>query len=486
MKHLAGTHQAMDLTLGSRLFNACWLSAGFGLSMLQMLLLAQAWRLSQQALVTALLAGAWALGSLVGTRCSGSGRLWGAGRLACALLWLGSLLPQAPGLPPVPLDSLALALLAALLGVSGTAWLSRQRAWPAAGERTALVRSLVGLTVGLLVAWTLPASGGLLALACCLPLLALDIFLSGHAPLPPPKGVAARWTNGHWSTEAWTLQLERHDLLRPWRGLFQRGGLQPARRSLPLIVRSSIVAVVLGSVWGAVPTPFAASLRATHSLDVLCWLLGGQTVALAFGAYCLLAARNGIGFPGRLIPSSWQSRVRWLALLMPLAMAASLAALGVPALQARWWLALSLAGYTLANAVWSLLLPRLLPNLTTMMQARRHLLLPKQDARLADPLHLAHARGCEASAQLLQARVEGLAVVVCTPLLGWLIDRLGSVDAVLVVVGLAFSFGLLCAALVWALARAVRGFAQTRPALFRRGPRFSGSSFPEIEATATH
>jgi len=58
----------IDLTFGVRAFNACWLSASFGISMLQMLLLAQSWRSSQNALVPACLASVWALGSLLGAR----------------------------------------------------------------------------------------------------------------------------------------------------------------------------------------------------------------------------------------------------------------------------------------------------------------------------------------------------------------------------------------------------------------------------------
>ena len=188
MKQFSMNHQAIDLTLGSRAFNACWLSAGFGLSMLQMLLLAQAWRLSQQAQVTALLASAWALGSFVGTRCSASSRLWGYGYLACILLWLGSPalivwhVPRALGLPSVLVDIVALALLAVLLGVCSSAWLAKPRAWLQAGEKTSLACNLVGLTVGLLVAWMLPSVGGLVALACCLPLLVLERFLVHRAP----------------------------------------------------------------------------------------------------------------------------------------------------------------------------------------------------------------------------------------------------------------------------------------------------------------
>ena len=308
MKLVPVAHRAMDLTRGGRVFNACWLSGGCGLSIFQMLLLAQAWRESGQAKVPALLASAWTLGSLVDARCSAPARLWGCGCLACALLWLGSpalvawRLPQALGLQPVLVGMLALALLAVVLGACGTAWLAQPRAWPAAGEKTALVRSLVGLTAGLLVAWMLPASGGFIALACCLPLLVLDTFLSGRAPLAPPDGMVARWMDRYWSAARGSVQLERHGVLPRWHGLSQRDAFPPAHR-LPFILLASAVAVVLGSVWGAVPTPFASSLHASHSLDVLGFLLGGQLVALAVGTCCLLAVRGGDRFPRSSAPT---------------------------------------------------------------------------------------------------------------------------------------------------------------------------------------
>ncbi len=491
MKQLPVIHRAMDLTLSRRVFTVCWLSAGLGISTLQMLLLAQGWYLSRQALLTALLASAWALGSFAGTRFSGSARLRGSGCLACVLLWLGHPLlvawyvPHTLHLSPVLLGNMLLALLAVLLGTCSAAWLAQQRPWPSAGEKTILVRSLVGLTIGLLVAWILPAVGGFIALACCLPLLLLDVFLSSRTPLHPAGSIAARWMDRYWNMEGWSMQLERRGLLRDWSGLFQRGRPGSARDTLPLFWLASAVTVLIAGVWGAVPTPFAAKLSEAHALDVLYWLFGGQIVALAVGSGFLLAARNGIGFPGRLLPLSWRSRARKLALLMLLAMAASLVALGVPALQARWWLALSLAGYTLADAVWSILLPRLLPDLTTVVQSQRHRLLGR-DARLTHPLHLGYRRACEASAKRVLARGEGLAIVVWTPLLGWLIDRLNSVDAVLVLVGLIFALGLLCTALVWALIALAHRLVQRHPVPGSRSLRVSSGLSPGLDTAVTH
>ena len=78
------------------------------------------------------------------------------------------------------------------------------------------------------------------------------------------------------------------------------------------------------------PTPFAAELAGTHELGKLGWLLGGQIVALAIGACCVLAARNVVGFPDRLVPPSWQARAFSLALSMLVVLAGSLVTLGLP------------------------------------------------------------------------------------------------------------------------------------------------------------
>ena len=195
------------------------------------------------------------------------------------------------------------------------------------------------------------------------------------------------------------------------------------------------------------PTPFAASLGATHTLDKLTWLLGGQLVILVLGTGLLLATRNVIGLPGRLVPVSVRSRVHTLALLMPVAMAGGLVALGLPFLQAPWWLAVSLAGYTLAGAVWSILLPRLRPPFAVTVAAQRHLSLA-QSARLLDSLQLAHGGVGERRVNRLFATVEGVLMALFTPLLGWLIDKSQSVDTVLVMIGLVFALGLACSLLV--------------------------------------
>jgi hypothetical protein len=230
----------------------------------------------------------------------------------------------------------ALALMAVFLGGSSTAWLLQQRPWPSEGERTALVRNLLGLTVGLVVVWLLPTQADLLALGCCLPLLMLDFFPVGRRPLPTPGGIAASWIKRYWTTDSWHLQLDVPALSRSWWRSFLGEHTHTSRGDLPLTLLASGVAVMLGGVWGAVPTPFAAELSLTHTLGKLDWLLGGQLVTLAIGAcFLVCAARGVIGCSHRLLPTAWQPRLRSVMLVMPLWMAGSLVALGLPFLQAR-------------------------------------------------------------------------------------------------------------------------------------------------------
>ncbi len=439
MKHTSTIQHALDVVIGRRLFTTCWVSASLGVSVVQMRLLAQAWLVLPHALAPACLMSAWILGSLFGMRVLGAPRVWGSSSLGCILLWLvgPSLMSWhlSPGMvSPALVSMAALATLAVFLGASSTAWLTLQRSWPPVEERLALVRSLVGLTIGLVVAWMLPAVAALIALTCCLPLLALDSLLSGCAPLPRSGSVAASWIGRYWTADRWQLQLDQRT--RPWRWWWSclRERSQDSQGYLPLSFLAGGSAVILGGVWGAVPTPFAASLGATHTLDKLAWLLGGQLVILVLAMGLLCAARNVIGFPGRLVPVSRRSRVRTLALFMPMAMAGGLVALGLPFLQAPW------------GAVWGILLPRLRPAFAVAVAAQRHLSLT-QSARPLDSLQLAHAGAREACVTRLFATVEGVLMALFAPLLGWLIDESRSVDPVLVMVGLVFVLALACSLL---------------------------------------
>jgi hypothetical protein len=114
-----------------------------------------------------------------------------------------------------------------------------------------------------------------------------------------------------------------------------------------------------------------------------------------------------------------------------------LVTLGLPFLQAPWWLAVSLASYTLAGAIWGLLLQRLRPNFTTLAVAQRHRWLGQDRGRL-DTYHLAHGRAQEERLTRLFATMEGMLIACFTPVVGMLIDFYGSVDRVLVIVGLCF------------------------------------------------
>ena len=449
MKRTHMTQHTTDQIIVRRIFTWCWCCAGLGVSILQMLLLAQSWFVSRHALVPACMASAWVLGSLLGTRLRATARLWGGCFMACTLLWLlGPRLVswRIAQVPTVLLSDCALMVLALLLGASSTAWLVQQRTWPAAGERAALARGLIGITAGLCIVWLLPTWAGLIALMCLLPLLILDCQPASRSPLPAIGSVVEYWVSRYWSTERWQVQLDVRSLPRKWWWSYLVERARASRGYVPLTLLASSSAVFLGSVWGAVPTPFAAELSGMHELGKLGWLLGGQIVALAIGAICVLAARNVVGFPDRLVPTSWQARTFSLALSMLVILAGSLVTLGLPFLQAPWWLAVSLASYTLAGAIWGLLLPRLRPSLSTLVTAQRYSLHGQGIGRL-DPFQLAHGRALEARLTRLFITTEGVLIAFLTPVLGVLIDLYGSVDRVLVIIGLCFLLVLTLSAL---------------------------------------
>src|SRR5512135_3331001 len=177
MRRTHVTQQMIDPVIGRRIFTLCWFCAGLGVSILQMLLLAQTWSVHRQALAPAFVVSAWVLGSLFGTRLRNMTLRWGGGLLACTLLWsIGTrLVSWRIGLVPITwLSDSALIMSALLLGAISTAWLVQRRPWPAVGERTTLARGLVGTTAGLCIVWLLPAWAGLIAIANLIPLLILD------------------------------------------------------------------------------------------------------------------------------------------------------------------------------------------------------------------------------------------------------------------------------------------------------------------------
>jgi hypothetical protein len=442
--------KAIDQTIGRRILSTCWLLAGLGCALLQMLLLAQAWSLSKQALVPACMASVWVLGAVLGLRLRADARLWGSCLVLGALLWLGStrLVSWQMTLLPVAVVNLcALTTLAFLLGMISTAWLSQRRLWSPAGERVTLARVLVGTTVGLVVVWVLPARAGLLGLLGVLPLLAFDVRFASRAPQAGETGVVEAWISRYWQAESQQLRLSTTILPRNWwwSYLVERG--QELKGYLLLTGLSSSAAVILGGVWIAVPTAFAGWMLQTHELDKLGWLLIGQIIALVIGVFWFRASRGVVGFPDRLLPPSGRARAWSLALAMVVVMGGSLVTLGLPFLQAPWWLAVSLASYTLGALVWGILLPRLSPGAGALVSAQRHLLL-EQGRSLPDALQVRYSRAQEERVTLLLRTTEGVLIVCFAPVIGWLIDAYGSVDRVLVIIGLCFLLGLTLLALV--------------------------------------
>jgi arginine exporter protein ArgO len=66
---------------------------------------------------------------------------------------------------------------------------------------------------------------------------------------------------------------------------------------------------------------------------------------------------------------------------------------------------------------------------------------------LTDPLHLAYGRTQEERLTRLFTTAEGVLIAVFTPVVGLLIDLYGSVDRVLVIIGLCFLLVLTLSAL---------------------------------------
>ena len=451
MRQQYRVEKAIDQAIGRHILSNCWLLAGLGVSIFQMLLLAQAWSLSQQAFVPACLASAWVLGAVVGMRLRANARLLGSCVVLCALLWLEStrLVSWQVTLLPIPLVHLCtLAVLALLLGTISTAWLAQRRLWSPAGERVTLARVLVGTTVGLFVVWVLPAWAGIIGLTCVMPLLVFDVRFARRAPQPEEPGVVEAWVGRYWRPDLRPLRLSTASLPRNWWWSYLVERARESKGYVLLTLLASSVALILGGVWGAVPTAFAGGMLETHELDKLGWLLGGQIVALVIGVCWFRASRGVVGFPDRLLPPSWQSRARSFSLLTLVVMGSSLVMLGLPFLQAPWWLAISLASYTLGALAWGILLPRLRPSVGTLVFAQRHLLLGRGMGQ-TKTLQLAYGCAQEERVTRLFMTTEYVLIAVFTPMVGWLIDFYGSFDRVLVILGQCFLLGLTLLALIW-------------------------------------
>jgi hypothetical protein len=422
--------QRLDAVIGGRLLNAGWLSGSLGLSILQMRLLAQSWSQGREALATALVAAVWLASSLLAAtlltgRRRSAARYWGTGLLLCMLPQL-----SLPVLRPLPVSlwpaTLELGLLTAFSSLLGNAWLLQRRPWPAVDERIALMRAALGTMFGLSLVWLLPAWSGLLAILCLLPLLALDYWPEARAPLPTPGRMVDNWFDLTEGARRWRLQLTLDWLLQGgwWRYLARR-------RQLGLVLLASGLAIVLGSIWNAVPTPFAAILQEQGTLPTLFWLLLAQALALGLAFALQLPLRGLLGPSDRLIPERWRPWCQAVALCQPFVMAISLLTLGLPSLQAPVWLAISLGLYTLAATAWGILLPRLRPSLSTVIFSQRHLLPP--DLSL-DQGQLAYERAQEEHVNRFLFVAEGVLTLLLTPVAGWLTGR-WTVDGLLILAG---------------------------------------------------
>ncbi|MBA2284930.1 MAG: hypothetical protein H0W02_05575 [Ktedonobacteraceae bacterium] len=428
------THQRIDAVIGARLLNTCWFVTGVGISIAQMRLIAQDWYQGHLALWAACVASAWLVGSvfsaiLLSSRRHTAVRLWGCGFLACTLLWL--YVPMTPRFLPanIILSTGEFALIAFLLGLMSTAWLLQRRPWPPVGERTALAKGALAMLVGLGAVWLFPNFSGALEIACLSPLLLLDFWPQSQAPLPAPGRMIDNWYDTNEGADRWRLQLNRGKLFRRWWWAYL------ARRGrLSLILLASAISIILGSVWSALPTPFAGDLLAGGQIWTLAWLIASQAIALCLGLSCFFFFRGALGPQGRLIPQEWRLHAWATAFLMLVLMACALLTLGLPFLQTPWWLALSIALYTCAGTIWGILLPRLRPSLGTVIFSQRHLLLRQGSNPQIGKGQLAYERAQEEYVNRIFFTGEAILTALTAPLVGWLVDR-WSVDAVLVASG---------------------------------------------------
>src|SRR5438876_840191 len=283
--------KSIDQVIGRRMLSTCWLFAGLGCSILQMLLLAQAWALNKQAFLPACMASAWVCGTVLGMRLRADARFLGSCLVLSTLLWLDGTRfiswQMRTQLLPVGTAHLgSLLVLALLLGTISSAWLSQTRLWSPAGERVTLARALVGTTTGLFVVWVLPAWSGLLGLISLMPLLVFDMRYASCAPQPEETRVVESWVSRYWQPDQRQLRLSAATLPRNWWWLYLVQRTQESRGYLLLTLLASSAAVILGGVWAILPTAFTGSLFETNALNKLGWLLAGQIVALLLGA-CL-------------------------------------------------------------------------------------------------------------------------------------------------------------------------------------------------------
>src|SRR6266567_8270594 len=241
---------------------------------------------------TACVASAWVVGTLIAgvvnnalrRRSAPPAIVWGAAFVGSAVGWRTWALPvghsSAPSLmPDLAARTLPLLGMALLLGLLSSLWLGQQRSWAAVGERAELFRNAACLTFGLVIVWCYPNWSDPVKLVCLLPLLSLDLLTSAFnsriswtgrtGTLFAERADPARWL---------PIRLERQPKMASWwrTYLLHRGyGVHT--------LLATGAAILMGAVWSAIPTPFAAVLAETGEVNKLSALLAGQVGALAVG-----------------------------------------------------------------------------------------------------------------------------------------------------------------------------------------------------------
>jgi len=438
----------LDTAMRGYILNGCWLLAAAGISIAQMLLLAQAWHQNRHAALTACVASAWLIGALIGGIVNSALRrgsappaiVWGIAFLGSAVGWqtwaplLGH--SGAPRLlPDLVARTLPLLGMALLLGLLSSLWLGQQRSWAAVGERAALFRNAACLTFGLVIVWCYPNWSDPLKLVCLLPLLSLDLLTSALNPRISWTGMTGTLFAQRADPARWLpLRLDRQPKMAGcWRTYLVHRGY-----AVHTLLATG-TAILQGAVWSAIPTPFAGVLAETGEVNKLIALLAGQVGALAVGTWLLTRCRSLVGAPDRLVPLAHRTlawRLVWLSLAL---MAVSLVLLGLPHLQRFWWLGLSVGIYTLAATTLGVMLPRLRPSITTEVFAQRHLAFGR--GRVMRSGYLAYGQAIENRVNLALSTWEGLMTAVCAPAVGLLIDHMTGGRA-LIFMGLALAWFL--------------------------------------------
>jgi hypothetical protein len=355
--------------------------------------------------------------------------VWGGVSLSVAFGWLWWTGSYATFLT-MPGKIFPLAVVTLLMGMFSSCWLTQRRpGWPAIREPVHLARGLICLTLGLTVAWIIPTRAGLIEIVLLLPLFCIDLIPTDRSTFPAQGGrVDDLLERSAGDPAAWLPPLLSCGSSPWWWVVYL-----VRRRFLFPTALATCLTIVTGAIWSSVPTPFAAHLVGMHQGQTLIWLVAGQLSALVLGAYLFSKSRNCVGLPDRLIPPTWQKRCWLLARISLLLIAGSLMLLGLPLLQASWWLASSLGLYTITGATWGLLLSRLRPSIRTEQYALRHLYLGTGQAESLG--RLVYEQTLETQAFLALNTWEGIVTAVLIPLCGMLIDH-RTFDTMLVIGGL--------------------------------------------------